>query len=86
MPQSNRSARLETLLRSGKLSRRDLLRTAGGLGLLGFAASSGVLAQARPRFVADPFSLGVASGYPRADGFTLWTSAGCPRTGSTTID
>jgi alkaline phosphatase D len=28
---------------------------------------------ARPRFVADPFSLGVASGYPTPDGFSLWT-------------
>ena len=73
MPHSNRSAHLDALLRSGRLSRRDLLRAAGSLGLIGFAASSGVLAQARPRFVADPFSLGVASGYPRADGFTLWT-------------
>lgn len=28
---------------------------------------------ARPRFVAEPFALGVASGYPRPDGFSLWT-------------
>jgi alkaline phosphatase D len=27
----------------------------------------------RPRFGADPFSLGVASGDPSADGFVLWT-------------
>ena len=30
-------------------------------------------ATARPRFSAPPFTLGVASGYPRADGVVLWT-------------
>ena len=30
-------------------------------------------AQKAPRFAADPFSLGVASGYPRADTVVLWT-------------
>jgi alkaline phosphatase D len=55
------------------LSRRDfLLRTssaAAGLILgsrLGFACP-------QTRFARDPFSLGVASGYPRPDGFVLWT-------------
>lgn len=55
------------------LSRRDfLLRTssaAAGLILgsrLGFASP-------QARFTRDPFSLGVASGYPRPDGFVLWT-------------
>ena len=28
---------------------------------------------APPRFVSDPYTLGVASGYPHAGGFTLWT-------------
>jgi alkaline phosphatase D len=28
---------------------------------------------AEPRFVADPFALGVASGYPTPSGFSLWT-------------
>ena len=27
----------------------------------------------KPRFAADPFRLGVASGYPRPDGMVLWT-------------
>ena len=27
----------------------------------------------RPVFVADPFSLGIASGDPTADGFVIWT-------------
>jgi len=69
----NRSARLTTLLRSGQLSRRDLLRAAAGLGLLGFLPAGRVFAQAQPRFVAYPFGLGVASGYPTADGISLWT-------------
>jgi alkaline phosphatase D len=31
------------------------------------------VARGQPRFTADPFSLGVASGDPVADGFVLWT-------------
>ncbi len=39
------------------------------------AAAAGGLLPARPGFAtgADPFTLGVASGYPGADGFVLWT-------------
>ncbi|HVL35868.1 MAG TPA: alkaline phosphatase D family protein [Burkholderiales bacterium] len=48
------------------LSRRRFLQ------LLGAAAVAGC-AQARPRFDSDPFTLGVASGYPRPDGVSLWT-------------
>jgi len=50
--------------------RRFLLATAGlcGLGAAGCSAASGWL---QPR--ADPFTLGVASGDPLADGFVLWT-------------
>jgi alkaline phosphatase D len=76
MPHSNRSARLDALLKSGRLSRRDLLGTMAGLGLsgaLGAMLPARALAQAAHRFVGYPFALGVASGYPRADGFTLWT-------------
>ena len=50
-------------------SRRDFL---GSLVLLG-AAPAIVPALAQPRFARDPFSLGVASGYPRPDGMVLWT-------------
>lgn len=56
------------------LSRRAFLGTAGGAvavlaapGLIGCAATSG------PRWRADPFSLGVASGEPAPGGFILWT-------------
>jgi alkaline phosphatase D len=31
------------------------------------------IAHGQPRFAADPFALGVASGDPVADGFVLWT-------------
>ena len=40
----------------------------GGLGRPVLAQSA-----ARVRFVAEPFTLGVASGYPHAHGFSLWT-------------
>ena len=44
-------------------SRRRFLKTLGALGA----------AYALPSFAADPFSLGVASGYPTPDGVVLWT-------------
>jgi len=46
-------------------TRRRFLQSIGAL------AAANVLAQ--PRFGANPFSLGVASGYPARDGFVLWT-------------
>lgn len=73
MPRSAHSRHLDHLLRSGKLSRRDLLRAAVGFGLLGFAGAPGLYAQQLPRFIGYPFTLGVASGYPRPDGFSIWT-------------
>jgi alkaline phosphatase D len=44
-------------------ARRQFLKTIGALGA----------AYALPSFAADPFSLGVASGYPSPDGVVLWT-------------
>ena len=38
-----------------------------------FLQSLGALAVSKPAFAADPFSLGVASGYPAPDGMVLWT-------------
>src|SRR6185503_6521895 len=51
-------------------TRRDFLRTAAA-----FVASPALIARAAERRVwrAYPFSLGVASGSPAADGFVLWT-------------
>ncbi len=54
---------------SSLLSRRRFLSRLGALGVL--AVSPGVWAQ--PRFKTSPFTLGVASGYPLADGVALWT-------------
>ena len=57
-----------------RLSRRDLLKLAWSLGAAAIAppvVSTRVLAA--PAFAAYPFSLGVASGDPIADGVVLWT-------------
>src|SRR5215475_3687275 len=62
------------------LTRRQLV-AGGASGLLagtdllaGLVAAPAVTAWAAPRgWPADPFSLGVASGAPRPDGFVLWT-------------
>lgn len=59
---------LDSLWR-GQTDRRAFL--AGGLALIGAGALSRV--QARPRWDASPFSLGVASGDPSEDGVVLWT-------------
>ncbi|MBI4207301.1 MAG: alkaline phosphatase D family protein [Betaproteobacteria bacterium] len=52
-------------------SRRTFLLSASGLAAAGILPLRRVLGQ--PRFAADPFMLGVASGYPRPDGVVLWT-------------
>jgi alkaline phosphatase D len=57
------------------IDRRKLIcgLAAGSLGAFAGPAIVGrALAQSR-RWTADPFSLGVASGAPRPDGFVLWT-------------
>jgi alkaline phosphatase D len=79
----DRLDRAERLLRrmrtrQPQVSRRDVVRAA-----FAFGASSIALALAPrparaadwvgPRFTGYPFSLGVASGYPRPDGVSLWT-------------
>jgi len=48
-----------------------MLDRRGFLGSLLVLGTAPLLAQ--PRFRADPFALGVASGYPHATGFVLWT-------------
>ncbi len=50
-------------------SRRDLLRIFGALALTGATTRL----RARPSLGVFPFTLGVASGYPRPDGMVLWT-------------
>ncbi len=55
------------------LNRREFLLGVGGtVGLAALRPYEGLLL-ARPRFAADPFSLGVASGDPLPNGVVLWT-------------
>ena len=54
-------------------ARRAFLERALALGSAAFLQPLAGCATARPRFAADPFTLGVASGAPRADGFVIWT-------------
>ncbi len=53
--------------------RRRFLQAAAALGLASTLPSARAQLLARPQFNADPFSLGIASGYPLAGGFVLWT-------------
>ena len=56
------------------IARRKLLQGAASLAGLALAPTAmGGVALAGPVLTADPFSLGVASGEPTADGFVLWT-------------
>jgi alkaline phosphatase D len=63
------------------IDRRRFLQALAGMGALELALPArmrGAWAQVaavetRPSFSADPFSLGVASGYPSPDGMVLWT-------------
>ncbi len=52
--------------------RRDFLKIAGALGV-SQSLPAGAQADRAVRFDSYPFTLGVASGYPTADGFVLWT-------------
>ena len=54
---------------ASSLTRRDLLRALAAMGLAGLSPRL----RAEPRFAEVPFTLGVASGYPRPDGMVLWT-------------
>ncbi|MGQ0651509.1 MAG: alkaline phosphatase D family protein [Betaproteobacteria bacterium] len=53
-------------------NRREFLRALGALGVTAGLPARAQL-NARPRFAAQPFTLGVASGYPQPGGFVLWT-------------
>ncbi|MEZ5441264.1 MAG: alkaline phosphatase D family protein [Lysobacterales bacterium] len=73
MTQRLPSARAAAAIASGRLSRRQWLQGLAAAGLLGGLAPRQLRAQAAPRFIAEPFRLGVASGYPTPDGISLWT-------------
>ncbi|MEZ5659432.1 MAG: alkaline phosphatase D family protein [Burkholderiaceae bacterium] len=53
------------------LHRRALLRA--GAGLAGLSLARRTLAHPAPPIATDPFTLGVASGYPHEHGMVLWT-------------
>src|SRR5882672_7896572 len=55
-----------------KNRRRRLLQALVSLGVIAAAPVRAQLNE-RPRFAKNPFSLGVASGYPQPAGFVLWT-------------
>jgi alkaline phosphatase D len=56
------------------LTRRRLLEAASTMAAVAIAAPlRSKTAHGQPRFAANPFTLGVASGDPVADGFVLWT-------------
>jgi alkaline phosphatase D len=56
------------------LDRRRLLKIAAGLGLIAITPlAPSTRVWARPAFARYPFSLGIASGDPSADGAVIWT-------------
>src|ERR1700680_199987 len=55
------------------LTRRRLLTRAAGAGLVIIGAPAVLRRAAAQSWKSQPFSLGVASGAPRPDGFVLWT-------------
>jgi len=56
------------------IHRRRFLQALAGMGVITLpGAYAWAQVEARPRFSANPFSLGVASGYPSPDGMVLWT-------------
>jgi len=54
-------------------ARRVFLARAAALGAAAFLRPLPLAASTKPRFASDPFSLGIASGSPRADSIVLWT-------------
>ncbi len=56
------------------LPRRQFLRTAVGASfLVAVHRPAWGIVQSQPKFVANPFTLGVASGDPNPDGFVIWS-------------
>jgi len=58
---------------TNRVERRALLRALAALAVAAVVPRAKAQPLARPRFQANPFSLGVASGYPAANGAVLWT-------------
>ena len=64
---------MATQLLATRPTRRRLLRGAAGASLALVTAPAPLRYAAAQSWGSDPFSLGVASGAPRDDGFVLWT-------------
>jgi alkaline phosphatase D len=58
---------------AARINRRTFLIATGALAGLTVVSHASDVSGASPRFGADPFSLGVASGDPTPDGVVLWT-------------
>ena len=56
-----------------RLGRRRFLQALAALGACPALTPARAQLPEKPRFAAYPFSLGIASGYPLAGGFVLWT-------------
>ena len=72
---SSRSSERKSSERNFPIDRRQFIGALGAASL-GLVASPAIIGRAfaqNRRWPADPFSLGVASGAPRPDGFVLWT-------------
>ena len=55
------------------IERRRFIQALGALGVCANFPPVRAQLLENPRFTADPFSLGIASGYPLPGGFVLWT-------------
>src|SRR5271165_6103295 len=65
---------MQRKLRPQRLNRRRFIGGAASVGLVAVAAPAVIrVAAAQSWHAGNPFSLGVASGAPRPDGFVLWT-------------
>lgn len=62
--------------RAMPLTRREFLLRAGSIAAIG--APPRLYAAAQPHYTSNPFTLGVASGYPHASGVSLWTRLAPP--------
>jgi alkaline phosphatase D len=54
------------------MDRRRFLQALASLGMLAVSPARAQF-NPKPRFAANPFALGIASGYPQPTGFSLWT-------------
>src|SRR5882724_7883123 len=63
----------EAVRYEGGVSRRLFLAYSAGLATIPLLGWQAVAKSHQPKFVVNPFGVGVASGDPTADGVVLWT-------------